>query len=45
MHNNANWKDLKYYHLTINTGHVSPETAAQVIILAAQEKEDATAET
>lgn len=40
MHNNANWKDLKYYHLTINTGHVSPEAAAQIIILAAQDKDN-----
>jgi cytidylate kinase len=38
MHNNASWKDPKHYHLTINTGHVSPETAAQIIILAAKEK-------
>jgi cytidylate kinase len=41
MHNNANWKDPKYYHLIINTGHVSRETAAQVIILAAKDKADA----
>jgi cytidylate kinase len=35
MHNNANWKDPKHYHLIINTGHISPEIAAQIIILAA----------
>ncbi len=36
MHQNANWKDLKYYHLAINTGSISPEVAAQIIILATQ---------
>jgi cytidylate kinase len=36
MHNNANWKDLKYYHLTINTHHIAPEVAAQTIIVAAK---------
>ncbi len=41
MHNRANWKDLKHYHLTINTGHVSPKVAAQTIILAARHKENA----
>ena len=41
MHNNANWKDLKHYHLTINTGHISPQVAAQIIILAARHKENA----
>lgn len=38
MYNNANWKDLKYYDLAINTGDISPEAAAQIIILAAREK-------
>jgi len=41
MHKNADWKNLKYYHLAINTGHISPEVAAQIIILAAQHKENA----
>jgi cytidylate kinase len=36
MHNKANWKDPKYYDLTINTGHISPRVAAQIIILAAK---------
>jgi cytidylate kinase len=40
MHNNANWKDLKHYHLTINTGHIAPEVAAQAIIVAAKHKEN-----
>jgi cytidylate kinase len=39
MHSNASWKDLKYYHLAINTGDISPEAAAQMIILAAREKD------
>lgn len=41
MHNNANWKDLKHYHLAINTAHISLEVAAQIIILAAKHKENA----
>jgi cytidylate kinase len=36
MHQNTNWKDLKYYHLAIDTGSISPEVAAQIIILATQ---------
>jgi cytidylate kinase len=36
MHDNANWKDPKYYHLMINTGVVPPEVAAQIITLAAR---------
>ena len=35
-HQNANWKDLKYYDLTINTARISPEVAAEIIIQAAQ---------
>ena len=38
LHKNASWKDLKYYHLAISTDHVSPEIAAQMIILAARHK-------
>jgi cytidylate kinase len=41
MHNNASWKDLKYYHLAINTGDISPEVAAQIIMLAAGGREEA----
>jgi cytidylate kinase len=41
MHNNASWKDLKYYHLAINTGSISPEAAAQVIMLATRDREKA----
>jgi len=36
MHDNANWKDSKYYHLMINTAVVVPEVAAQIIMLAAR---------
>lgn len=39
MYNNAEWRDLRYYHLTINTGCVDPEVAAQIIVLAAREKD------
>lgn len=35
-HKNANWKDLKYYHLAIDTGRISPEAAADLIIEAAK---------
>jgi len=35
-HRNANWKDLKHYDLAINTGHISSQTAAEMIIHAAK---------
>jgi cytidylate kinase len=38
MHDNANWKDPKYYHLIINTGVVTPEAATEMIMLGAQER-------
>jgi cytidylate kinase len=41
MHKNANWRDLKYYHLAVNTGHISPEVAARIIVLAARHKDNA----
>jgi len=41
VHKNASWKDLKYYHLAISTDHISPEVAAQIIMLAAKHKENA----
>lgn len=40
LHHNANWKDVKHYHLAINTGSISSEIAAQLIIQAAQSVED-----
>jgi cytidylate kinase len=36
MFRNADWRNLKHYHLAIDTGRVSPEAAAQMIMLAAQ---------
>ena len=36
---NANWKDIKYYHLSINTGYISTETAVEIITLAANGRE------
>jgi cytidylate kinase len=40
VHRNADWKNLKYYHLAISTDHVPPQVAAQMIILAARHKEE-----
>jgi cytidylate kinase len=40
----ADWSNLKYYHLAINTAHISPEVAAQIIVLAAKSKDAVTAE-
>ncbi len=37
---NASWKNLKYYHLAIDTGRVSPEVAARIIALAARQEGD-----
>lgn len=36
MHRNANWKNPAYYHVTINTAQLSPEIAAQIIVLTAR---------
>jgi len=38
---NASWKNLKYYYLAIDTGHISPEVAAQMIISAARDVDKA----
>jgi cytidylate kinase len=40
MHGNADWRNLKYYHLAIDTAHVPPEVAARIIMLAARQKEN-----
>jgi cytidylate kinase len=40
-HNNANWKDAKHYHLMINTGYITPELAAEIIVQAAKGRESA----
>ncbi|HNT74760.1 MAG TPA: cytidylate kinase-like family protein [Anaerolineae bacterium] len=37
MFNNADWRNPKHYHLAIDTGRISPEAAAQIIILAARD--------
>ena len=37
MYGNANWKDLKHYHLAINTGRIPVETAVEIILQATQE--------
>jgi cytidylate kinase len=36
MFNNADWRNPKYYHLTIDTARISRETAAELVVLAAQ---------
>lgn len=41
MYKNVEWRDLRYYHLTINTGAVDPEVASQIIVLAARQKDAA----
>ena len=41
MHGNANWKDLKFYHLTVDVGQLGPEVAADLIYRAAQGIEQA----
>lgn len=38
MHNNADWRNIKYYHLLIDTGRISAEVAANIIALATQEE-------
>lgn len=35
MHNNADWRNPKYYHLMIDTSRINPEAAAEIIALAA----------
>lgn len=34
------WKNLKYYHLAIDTGRISPQIAAQMITMATQRESD-----
>jgi len=36
-HNNADWRNPKYYHLNIDTARLSLETVAQIITLAARD--------
>jgi len=35
VHQNASWKNLKYYHLAVDTSRISPQIAAELITLAA----------
>jgi len=36
FYNNADWRNPRYYHLIIDTGRISPEVAAEIIIRAAR---------
>ncbi len=36
MHNNVEWKDLRHYHLAINTAVIPPAAAVEMIVLAVQ---------
>jgi len=36
MHKNANWKDLKYYHLAIDCGAIPAEVVVDLVVGAAQ---------
>lgn len=37
VYKNADWKDLRFYHLVINTSLITPETASKIIALAIAE--------
>lgn len=39
MHHNANWKDLKHYHLAISTGRVSVNAAVAIVTQATRDME------
>ena len=39
MHNNADWRNLKYYSLAIDTSVIAPEIAVKIIALAARAKD------
>lgn len=43
MHNNADWRNLKYYNLAIDTSVIGPETTVKIIALAARAKDAETA--
>ncbi len=40
MHNNADWRNLKYYSLAIDTSNIGPEVAAKLIAMAARAKDE-----
>jgi cytidylate kinase len=45
MHGNANWKNLQYYHLALDTGAIEPQAAARIIIEAAESRDRTATET
>ncbi|MFN2109910.1 MAG: AAA family ATPase [Anaerolineae bacterium] len=40
-HNNADWRNSKYYHLTIDTARLSLESVVRIIVLASQDVDQA----
>jgi cytidylate kinase len=36
FYSNADWRNSRYYHLIVDTGRIPPDTAAEIIIQAAQ---------
>jgi cytidylate kinase len=36
LHKNANWKDLKYYHLAIDSGRIPAEAVVELVVTAAK---------
>ncbi len=40
MHNNADWRNQKYYTLAIDTAKIKPEVAAKLIVMAARANHD-----
>ncbi len=40
MHDNADWRNPKYYSLTIDTAAIRPEVAVKLIALAARDKDE-----
>ncbi|MGC9396827.1 MAG: AAA family ATPase [Anaerolineae bacterium] len=40
-HNNADWRNTKYYHLSIDTARLSLESVVHIIVLAAQDIDQA----
>jgi len=39
MHGNASWKDLKHYHLVVNTTYLPAEAAVEIITIGARYRE------
>jgi len=36
FYNNADWTNLRYYHLVVDTGRIPPQVATEIIVRAAQ---------